>query len=138
MTVGLACLLGFAAWTLLLVVFGIGFTRIGKIVAGKARPNDFAADVPHGSERYRRIMRAHANCVENLPLFGAVVITGAITGMRGGLFDSLPVVYLATRVAQSLTHIASGGSKAVSVRFALFLAQIACLVWLGVLVAVNA
>jgi uncharacterized MAPEG superfamily protein len=133
MTVGLACLLGFAAWTVLLMVVGIGAVRILKVLSGEAKPNAFPADVPHGSERYRRVMRAHANCVENLPIFGAVVITAAIVGARGGLFDQLPPIYLAARVAQSVTHVASGGSLAANVRFTFFVVQLVCVGWLGAL-----
>lgn len=135
MTVGLYCLLGFAAWTLLLVVVGIGRVRVTKVLVGEARANEFPADVPHGSDRYRRVMRAHANCVENLPVFGAVVLTAAFTGRHGGLFDTLPVVYLLARIAQSLTHIASGSVMAVNVRFTFFTVQLVCVFWLGLLVA---
>jgi uncharacterized MAPEG superfamily protein len=134
MTVGLACLLGFAAWTLLLVILGIGSIRMTKVFLDKAKPNDFPADVPHGSERYRRTIRAHANCVENLPIFGAVVITAAIIGARGGFFDLLPQVYLAARVGQSVSHVASGSTLATSVRLMFFLAQLVCVIWLGLLV----
>lgn len=135
MTVGLYCLLGFAAWTLLLVVLGIGRVRVAKVLAGEAKATDFPADVPHGSDRYRRVVRAHANCVENLPVFGAVVLTAAISGRHGGLFDTLPIVYLVARVAQSITHIASGSVRAVNVRFTFFTLQLFCVFWLGFLVA---
>jgi uncharacterized MAPEG superfamily protein len=138
MTVGLACLLGFAAWTLLLVAAGIGGVRIPKVLTGKAKPNAFPADVPHGSDRYRRTMRAHANCVENLPIFAAVVVPAAFLGLRSGPFDLLPAVFLGARVAQSLTHIASGTPVAVNVRFGFFLVQLVCIVWLGVLVVLAA
>jgi uncharacterized MAPEG superfamily protein len=138
MTVGLACLLGFAGWTLLILMLGIGSVRIFKVVTGAAKANAFAADVPHGSDRYRRTMRAHANCVENLPVFAAVVVTSALIGARGGLFDVLPQVYLAARVAQSTTHIASGSSAAVNVRFTFFVLQLVCVICLGLLVAAAA
>jgi uncharacterized MAPEG superfamily protein len=130
--------LGFAAWTLCIVVVGIGGTRIPKVISGKAKPIDFPGDVAHGGERYRRIMRAHANCVENLPIFGAVVVAAAVAGLRGGLFDTLPEAYLAARVAQSVTHIASGGATAVNIRFSFFIVQIVCVVWLGVRVVALA
>jgi uncharacterized MAPEG superfamily protein len=138
MTIGLYCLLGFAAWTLCIVVIGIGGSRVGKVVLGRAKPTDFPADVPHGSERYRRVMRAHANCVENLPIFGAVVVAAALAHLAGGLFDTLPEVYLGARVAQSATHIASGSATAVNVRFSFFVVQLVCVVWLGVQVVAQA
>ena len=39
------------------------------LLAGPGEHVEWPADVPHGSDRYRRTMRAHLNCVENLPLF---------------------------------------------------------------------
>jgi hypothetical protein len=42
-------LLGFATWTLLLVILGIGLPRVSAVLFKKARANSFRADVPHGS-----------------------------------------------------------------------------------------
>src|SRR5688500_4234378 len=73
-TPSLYSLLGFVVWTLLVVMGGIGLPRISAVLARRAPPKSFVEDVPHGSERYRRTMRAHANCVENLPVFAALVL----------------------------------------------------------------
>lgn len=135
MTPPLYSLLAFAAWTLGLVVFGIGTTRIGKILRGQAAPSAFRADVPHGSERYRRLLRAHANCVENLGLFAVLVLVAHIVGERSVTFDSLAVAVVVARVGQSLVHIASGSNLAVNVRFTFFVAQIVSFIWMGALVA---
>ena len=48
-------LLGFVVWTLLLLILGIGLTRITAIVTGHARPSSFRADVVHGTERYESV-----------------------------------------------------------------------------------
>lgn len=135
MTVPLWCLLGFAAWSLLLVSFGIGAWRVAQVLVGGAKPNAFPADVPHGPDWYRRLIRAHANCVENLPVFGAVVLVGHVTGLTDGTFATLAQVYLGARVLQSLTHISSGRSLVVNIRFTFFLVQLACVGWMMVLVA---
>jgi len=130
MTVPLYCLLGYVAWTLIVVVCGIGGTRVGLILKGKAGPTSFPADTPHGSERYRRLMRAHANCVENLPLFAAVVLVAAVAGVTSGTIDALACVVLAARVGQTLA--------AINVRFAFFLAQIISIVAIGVIAVQHA
>lgn len=135
MTTPLYALLAFAAWTLGLVVFGIGTTRISKVLRGQEAPSAFRADVPHGSERYRRVMRAHANCVENLGLFAVLVLVAHVAGKSSDAFDSLAVAVVIARVGQSLVHIASGSNLAVNVRFTFFVAQIVCFIWMGVLVA---
>ncbi len=120
------CLLGFVAWVVLILIVGIGAVRVGAVLAGKARPNAFPSDVPHGSEGYRRTMRAHANCVENLPLFASLVLTASVLQVQTPLLDTLSVVFLTARIAQSVTHISSGRSLAVNIRFTFFVVQLTC------------
>jgi uncharacterized MAPEG superfamily protein len=84
-------------------------------------------------------MRAHANCVENLPVLAAVVVAGNAAGLAGGASDALAIVYLAARVLQTTVHVAAAEtSTAVAVRFAFFLTQIVCVIWMGVLAAMAA
>src|SRR4051812_41760854 len=66
MFIPLWCLLAFAGWTLGIVAFGIAPIRYLAVLRGRARVSDFRADVPQGSDRYQRVMRAHVSCVENL------------------------------------------------------------------------
>ena len=127
MTTPLWCLLGFVAWTLLMLT-GVAVARVSKVVAGEATAADFPAGVPHGSDAYWRLNRAHLNCVENLPLFAAVVLTATVAGIKVPLLDTLARAYLGARVGQSLTHIASGSVVAVNVRFGFFLVQLGCLI----------
>ncbi len=132
MTVPLWCLLGFAAWTLLLVV-AVAAARVMQVVAGEKRPDEFTAGVPHGGDAYWRLNRAHLNCVENLPLFASVVTVGTFAGITWPLFGTLAQVYLGARIVQSVIHISSGSVLAVNTRFAAFLVQIFCLgrmIWL--------
>jgi uncharacterized MAPEG superfamily protein len=133
-SVPLACLLGFAAWTVALLL-AVGGVRVLQILRGEKRPSEFPAGVPHGGDAYWRLNRAHLNCVENLPLFGAVVLTGAAVGAGGAGLDRLAQLYLAARVAQSVTHVSSGSDRAVQVRFGFFALQLVCLVAMGVIVA---
>jgi uncharacterized MAPEG superfamily protein len=128
-TVPLWCLLGFVLWTTLLLT-AVGAARVAQILGGSARPSDFPSGVPHGGDRYWRLNRAHLNCLENLPLFGAVVLTGAVIGADAQLLDDLALTYLGARVAQSVVHVASGSDLAVQLRFGFFLVQLACLLWM--------
>jgi uncharacterized MAPEG superfamily protein len=121
-------LLGFAAWTLALVFFTIGIPRISAVVTKREKPTAFDPSVPHGSERYRRCMRAHANCVENLPVFAALVLLGSALRVPGSLFQIVAFVVLPARVLQSVAHIASGRSRAVLLRFLFFSVQLVCFV----------
>ncbi len=135
MTTPLYALLGFCLWTAVLLCAGIAPFRVGSVLMGKAKPSSVPADQPHGPDWYRRLMRAHGNCVENLPLFASVVLVGHVSGYASSTFDTLSLVYLGARVCQSIAHISSGRSLVINVRFTFFVTQLACLVWMGFLVA---
>ena len=60
-------LLGFAAWTLLILFATVGVYRWSRILTGRTAIATWRADEQQGSEWYRRAVRAHMNCVENLP-----------------------------------------------------------------------
>ena len=128
-------LLGFVTWTLVVLLIGIGMPRIHAVLTRRSPPKFFRADVPHGSERYQRAMRAHMNCVENLPLFAALVLTARAVGLESTAFDGLAGAVLPARIAQSVTHIASGTNSAVLVRFCFFTAQLVCMAGMIVLLA---
>lgn len=139
MSIPVWVLLGFAGWTLATLILTIGMRRIGSIVTGKARPTDFRADVPHGSERYRQAMRAHANCVENLPVYGAVVVAIVATGIEASILNTLALVFLAARVAQTTVHVVPPlTDTSVSIRFTFFVVQLVCVIWMGAYVALHA
>ncbi|MBT8137364.1 MAG: MAPEG family protein [Gammaproteobacteria bacterium] len=114
-------LLGYAAWTMLLLL-GIGLMRSGLVLAGKRAANQFSPDGSDLSPFSNRLCRAHANCFENLPIFTAVILVALVMG-RNGVTDPLALPFLAARIGQSTTHLASTSHYAVLLRFALFLAQ---------------
>jgi len=117
-------LLAFAVWTLLVLFGSVGVYRWSRILSGRARLTDFPADAPEGADWYKRAMRAHANCVENLPVFTALVVVILATGSKSPLLDALAVVVVAARVCQSLVHVGLPQSQAViAVRFSFFLVQ---------------
>ena len=134
MTPPLTSLLLFAGWTVLLVL-AVGAVRGLKVFSGQAQPADFTAGVPHGSDRYWRLNRAHSNCLEFLPLFAVVVLVGAVAGVENEWVDKMARLIVVARVGQSLTHIASGSNLAINVRFGFFALQIVALVSMGIVVA---
>ena len=139
MTIPLWVLLGFAGWTLVVLFGTIGVYRWSKILTGRSRISDWQADQPQGSEWYRRAMRAHMNCVENLPVYGAIVVCATAAGVRGSLLDALALIFIAARICQTVVHIAFVSTDLVaSVRFAFFFVQALCMVVMGILVAVSA
>ncbi len=122
MTRSLYCLVGFAAWAVLLVL-AIGGARTFLVLTGKKRSNEFPGGVQHGGDLYWRLNRAHVNTVENLAVFAALVLTAKLAGVD---VTTPAEVALAARVVQSLVHISSGSATAVNVRFTAFLTQLGC------------
>jgi len=127
MTTPLWCLLGFVVWTLLLLL-GIAVARVGAVLSGQKKANEFASGVPHGGDAYWRLNRAHLNCLENLPIFATVVLVATVAGIRAAILDTLARTFLAARVGQTLAHVSSGGVVAVNVRFTFFVVQVACVI----------
>jgi uncharacterized MAPEG superfamily protein len=139
MNLSLWMLLAFALWTLLVLVAGIGVERMALIFRGQAGFASFPADVPHGRDAYRRMMRAHANCVENLPVFGAVVLVANLAGATSRLADVLAVTVMVARIAQTSVHVLFVvRDLTVAVRFTFYLVQVAAMIGIAVLVMAAA
>ena len=105
MTVPVVMLLGFAAWTLLLLLLTVGVYRWSRIVSRRVPIGGFRADRLEGEDWYRRATRAHANCIENLPVFGAIVFALYVSSVNGPAPDYLATSVLIARVIQSLIHV---------------------------------
>ena len=126
MTMPMWMLLGFATWTVLLLFFTVGVYRWSRILTGRIPIADFKADKVEGEDWYRRAMRAHANCIENLPVFGAIVFALFVSGVGGPTVNYLSISVLAARIVQSLVHVSFAQTNSVvAVRFTFFCIQIA-------------
>ena len=138
MNVPVLVLLGFAAWTLLTLFGSIGVYRWHRILTGRASIAEWRADLPQGSDWYQRAMRAHMNCVENLPIYTAIVVALIAMGLHRTVIDYLAVTMLAARIGQTVTHIALPPTNAATgLRFALFLMQAACMIAMGMVIVVT-
>jgi uncharacterized MAPEG superfamily protein len=67
--------------------------------------SEFRADPVEGEDWYKRAMRAHANCIENLPVFGAIVFALYVGNVTSDLVNMLAIAILIARVMQSLVHV---------------------------------
>jgi uncharacterized MAPEG superfamily protein len=117
----LLSLVAFAAWTQILVLL-IGFPRGWLVLRGRAA-NRFHPAGEDVSPMAARIARAHMNCVENLPIFGAVIVGIELLG-RSAITDPLAPVFIGLRLVQSVVHMASTTAAAVMVRFTLYSLQV--------------
>ena len=114
-------LTGFIAWSLFLLVL-MEVIR-SKLVLTKAIPaNGFNPDNSNLSPFMQRLARAHANCVEGLPIFGGLMLVAAVTG-RSAITDPLAYVFLSARILQSVIHLSSLSAFAVTLRFTAFAVQ---------------
>jgi uncharacterized MAPEG superfamily protein len=135
MTILHATLLGFALWTLGLLMFTVGVHRWWRILTGKSAIHEFPADAPNGPDWYKRATRAHLNCIENLPVFVAIVFTASAAGVKGTPLDALGVAILCARVVQTVTHVAFvQTARAVSIRFTFFSVQLVAMLAMIVIV----
>lgn len=128
MNTSLLALLGFAAWTLLLLA-GIATLRSVLTLSGRKRANSFLPSGDDVSPFSARMCRAHANCYENLPIFAALIVVAQLT-QNTHITAPLALWVLAARVGQSTTHLISTRNRAVIARFAFFAVQVVIeIVW---------
>ena len=121
MTASLLALLGFASWTLALLL-AIAMLRCYYTLFGGRYANSFAVSGEDVSPFSGRLCRAHANCYETLPAFAAIISVAALSG-NASITDPLALWALAARLAQSSVHLISTRSRAVMLRFSLLMVQ---------------
>ena len=117
----------FISWTLLLLVV-MEVLRSHLVVTGQSRSNEFNPENSNLSPFMQRLARAHANCLEGLPIFGGLLVVALITG-RTEVTDPLAPWLLGARVVQSSIHLASLSVAAVNARFAAFAVQVAIAIY---------
>jgi uncharacterized MAPEG superfamily protein len=127
MTIPMWMLLGFATWTLLLLMATVGVYRWLGILFSSVPIASFRSDRLEGEDWYRRGTRAHANCVENLPVFGVIVFVITALDVNGAAVNYLSTLVLIARVCQSLVHVShEQTNRFVAVRFTFFSVQLVC------------
>lgn len=131
MTPTLAALTGFIAWTLFLLVV-MEAIRSKMVVTKEVPANGFRPDNANLSPFMQRLARAHANCLEGLPLFGGLMLVAVVSG-NSALTDPLAFVLLGARIVQSSIHLASLSPTAVTFRFSAFAVQMGIGVYWAVL-----
>ena len=139
MSIPVWVLLAFAVWSMLVLILTVGTYRWGLIFAGRVQVNEFRADQIEGSDRYRRAMRAHLNCLENLPIYGAIVLVIVVSGAQSPALDSLALTLIGARIAQTLIHVSWKQTNLLAyLRFGFFFVQLICMFWMAALVVQQA
>ncbi|MCM2251625.1 MAG: MAPEG family protein [Ramlibacter sp.] len=117
----------FISWTLLLLIL-MEAVRSYRVLTGRSRSNEFDPANSNLSAFMQRLARAHANCLEGLPVFGGLLLAALATGLAE-VTDPLAPWLLAARIIQSSIHVASTSILAVNARFAAFAVQMAIAVY---------
>lgn len=121
MSTTLLALLGFLSWTLFLLVL-MEAMRSKLVLTREVPANGFSPDNAGLSPFMQRLARAHANCLEGLPLFGGFMLLAVVAG-KSQVTDPLAFALLGARIVQSLIHLASTAPMAVTARFVAFAVQ---------------
>lgn len=130
-------LAGFVVWALALLVL-MESIRSKMVVSKEVAPNGFVPDNSNLSPFMQRLARAHANCIEGLPIFGGLLVIALVSG-HVEVTNPLAYLFLGARIVQSLLHLASLSATAVTLRFTAFSVQLAvALIWSWQLLSIFA
>jgi uncharacterized MAPEG superfamily protein len=77
----------------------------------------------------RRMEDAHANCLENLPVFAVIVLVAAAMGRLDTIAALAPFVLYA-RIGQSMIHLLGVGKMHVLVRATFWSIQLGLFIWM--------
>jgi uncharacterized MAPEG superfamily protein len=135
LTIPVLVLVAFAAWTLITLMFTVGIYRWSRILTGASSIAEWRADASQGSDWYKRAMRAHMNCIENLPVYTALVVALLAAGIQSATIDGLAVAMLMARIAHTLTHLLLPQTNVIAgIRFTFFFVQLMCMIAIAVII----
>lgn len=120
----MTAVLWYIVWMLVLTLFYAGY-RLPRAFIGKKPLNSWTrGQTVDDPAIITRANHAHMNCVENLPVFAAIVLVAFALG-KNPVVDAVAVWVLGLRVAQGVVHLIGTSSPLVFVRANLFIAQLA-------------
>jgi uncharacterized MAPEG superfamily protein len=118
----ITALLLFAAWTLVLMFVYVGY-RIVLVLSMKKPANSWGRDDKVDDPAFLvRAKHAHLNCLENLPVFAAIVLAAMALG-KAPVVDAVAAFVLYARLAQSVVHLIGVSHWLVFIRANLLLVQ---------------
>lgn len=126
----LLALLGFICWALALLVL-MEAIRSKLVLTREVAPNGFNPENSNLSPFMQRLARAHANCLEGLPIFGGLMVVAILAG-KSHVTDPLAYALVGARIVQSTIHLVSTSSTAVTARFVAFAVQMGIAVYWAV------
>lgn len=125
-------LMCFVVWTILLALSYATY-RVPLILSGSRKASHWERNGSQASDdppMLQRAKGAHLNCVENLPLFAAVVLAGLATN-QAAVVDGVAAYVFYARVVQSGMHLLGQSFVFIAVRATFFLIQIALILYMA-------
>ncbi|UCI28053.1 MAPEG family protein [Mesorhizobium sp. B2-8-5] len=114
---------GFISWALALLIV-MEVIRTYLVISRQVPANGFTPDNATLSPFMQRFARAHANCIEGLPIFGGLIGVSIMIS-KTEVTDPLAYTLLGARIVQSMIHLVSTNRLGVSLRFSAFAVQMA-------------
>ena len=129
MSPAICALLCFTGLTLALALSYVSY-RVALVITFKAPANAWARNAQSHQDPavLTRLQHAHMNCLENLPVFAAIVLS-AYASQQMAVVEPLAFALLALRLGQVLVHAISTAPAFVFVRANLYLAQVGIMVY---------
>ncbi len=126
---GFEAVLLYALWITMLVLVYAG-PRIPLAAFTERRMDSWERTKPvTDAAFFLRAKGAHLNCMENFPLFAAVVCVAAFMG-KSAVVDAVAAYVLYLRIAQGVTHMIGDSSALVLVRASFFAAQVGLMLYM--------
>lgn len=125
----LQALIGFAAWTWLLIVAVFLYRGLRFVTGTPINSWPRGAKLASDPSLVKRLEDAHANCLENLPVFAVIVLAAAAMGRLEAIAALAPWVLYA-RLGQSLVHLTGVGPLQVLVRASFWSVQLVLFAWM--------
>lgn len=111
---------------MIVLVLSYALPRVPQVLMGKNKPDAWGRDKPSIDPAILvRAQHAHANAVENFPLFLGVVVIGALMNKSAAVIDPLAFWVVHLRIMQPVMHLIGTSFWLVMARATFFLAQIA-------------
>ena len=123
-------LLTYVGWALLLLLTLLS-ARSLRVLAGKAKADDFPPYHYNPACPINRLSRAHLNTLEFLAILTPIVVV-ALWREHTALAAQLLPWMMAARIAQSLTHLVGVSHWLVMTRFTFFLVQVGLAAWIAI------
>lgn len=110
--------------------------RSTQVLMGKQAADAFPRGDHTGPAWYRRCMDAHANSIENLPLYLGLLVVAHFVGAMP-LLDQVAYLYFAARLGQVLVHLIAASHYWVLIRFSFWNVQIVILLYVAAQLLMN-